>query len=306
MIHLSFIRSFVTVAQIGSFKATADKLFITQPAVSQHIQALEKNVGAKLFERQGKKVFLTDSGKIFLSYAENILNQYQEAKIQAKEAINQFNGTIRIATTYSIGLYKLQPIVRKFLKKYPQMDIHLEYHPNSLIYEMVLNHSVDFGLVAYPQKRKDIRAEIFAREDMALIQSSQRPIIKESPIPLSSLNQTKFITLNSNTPTQEAIDHFLKLNEVTIQIVHAYDNIETLKSAVLLGMGCAIVPKNTVTRELKEGALECVQVDQLKSFKRDLGIISPTRKIFTKATKMFYKTITESQSSLPSDTADIY
>jgi len=293
MINLSFIKSFVTLSKIGSFKATAQKLFITQPAVSQHIQSIEKNLNVKLFERQGKKVFLTTGGKIFLPYAENILQQYQEAKIQTSETTNQYNGIIRVATIYSIGLYKLQPLIREFLKKYPQVDIHLEYHQNSLIYEMIANRSIDFGLVAFPYKRKDIQFNIFAQEDMILVQSPQRRIFPKKNITLSLLDQKKFIILDPKTPTQESINHFLRVNNIKIHVVHAYDNIDTLKNAVLLGMGCAIVPKNTVTRELKEGSLEMIHVDKLTAFKRPLGLIYPKGRIFTKSLQMFYETIVQ-------------
>ena len=79
---------------------------------------------------------------------------------------------------------------------------------------------------------------------------------------------------------------------MNIQAVHSYDNIDTLKNAVLLGMGCAIVPKNTVIRELKDRSLQMVHVDKLAFFKRTLGLISPQGKVFTKSTKIFYKTIT--------------
>ena len=210
MINFSFIRSFVTITSVGSFKATADKLFITQPAVSQHIKSLERNIGATLFERQGRKVFLTNAGKIFLPYAENILRQYQEAKACVTEKTNQFNGTIRIATIYSIGLYMLQPIIRQFLKKYPQVDIHLEYHQNAAIYEMILNRSIDFGLVAFPQKRKDIESDTFAKEDMVLIQSLQRPTIKKKRVSLAELNQKKIHCFRPQYPHPAGHQSFSK------------------------------------------------------------------------------------------------
>ena len=293
MIHLAFIQSFVMVVKTGSCKAAAEKLYITQPAVSNHIQTLEKEIGAVLFEGKGKKDHLTEAGKNFLPYAENILQQYQEAVELATRNIDQVTGTIRIATIYSIGLYQLQTIILKFLKKYPQVGIHLEYHPNAVIYEKILTRTIDFGFVAFPKKNKDMQTKVFDEEDFTLIQSTQHPVIKKSRLLLSELDQIKFVTLDPHTPTQSAINLFLNQNNISLQAVHTYEHIEILKSAVILGMGCAIVPKNTILQELKNHILKTILVDDLKSLKRPLGLISPKNKVFTKAHEMFYKMIVQ-------------
>jgi LysR family transcriptional regulator, transcriptional activator of the cysJI operon len=291
MVHLSFIKSFVTVVDTGSCKAAAERLFITQPAVSNHIQTLEKNIGAVLFEGKGKKALLTKAGKTFLPYAENILQQYQEAKERATQDIDQVNGTIRIATIYSIGLYRLQSVILKFLKNHPQVNIHLEYHPNTDIYEKILSRKVDFALIAYPKKSRDILVKVFDEEEFVLIQSAQHPVIKKNRLSLADFNQIKFVTLDPHIPTQSAINHFLGNNNISLQVIQAYEHIEILKSAVLLGMGCAIVPKNTVLSELKNHVFKIIDVPELKSLKRPLGLIYHKSKIFTQSHKMFYKTI---------------
>lgn len=296
MINLAFIKTFVTVADTGSFSAAADKTFITQPAVSQHIRTLEKHLGVTLFERQGKKVYLSSAGRVFLPYASNILKQYEEAKVQVSESVNSYNGTIRIATIYSIGLHDLQPMVRKFMRKYPEVGIHLEYHQNSTIYELILKRSIDFGLVAYPQKGTGFKSEVFAKDKLVLVQSVNRPVFKKKRLVFSELNHMKFIALSSNTPTQQTIDLYLKSHGVIPETVHSYDNIETLKSAVVLGMGFAIIPKNTILLELKTKSLEILSVDKL-NLTRTLGILYPEGKTFTKSARTFLEMLTQRNSS---------
>src|SRR3989338_2136498 len=156
LVDLFFLKTFVTVTRTQSFRVAAERHHITQPAVSQHIQILERKLGVRLLERRGKSFSLTQAGRIFLTYAENILKQYEEAKMRVLETNNEFRGTIRIATIYSIGLYNLKPVIQKFFKKYPDIDLHIEYQQSASIYEMILNQTVDFGLVAYPQEKAGV------------------------------------------------------------------------------------------------------------------------------------------------------
>ncbi len=290
MVDLFFIKTFIAVAKTGSFRTAAERNCVTQPAVSQHVRVLEKKLGSTLFERKGKKVFLTPAGKIFLTYAENILKQYEEARMRVGETVNQFNGTIRIATIYSIGLHRLQPTVKNFLRRYPKIDVHLEYNQSNHIHEMVMNRTVDFGLVAYPKETVGICTKIFAKEKLILVQSSHHPVFKKARFRLSDLHQQKFIAFTSTTPTGRVIEQFLREKKISPRIIHEYDNIDTLKSALELGMGCAIVPKNTVARELRDRSFEVINVKEL-TLERPLGILHSKGKIFTKSTRTFYEMI---------------
>jgi len=297
MVDLFFLKTFASVAKFNSFRIAAERNFITQPAVSQHIRILEKKFGTKFFERQGKKISLTEAGKIFLPYAENILKQYEEAKLRVDETNNNHNGTIRIATIYSIGLHELQQKVRSFLRKYPQVHIHLEYGHNNTIHEMILNRIIDFGLVAFPKKIPGIISKNFSNDKLILVQSPQQKIFTTKKISLKAIHQKKFIGFDFSTPTGKAIHQLFRKINVFPDIIHEYDNIETLKSAVQLGMGCSIVPKNTVKQELKANTLEAIQVDDL-ALTRPLGILHPDGKIFTKSSRTFYEMMTSNTNSI--------
>lgn len=294
MVNLFFIKTFVSVAKSGSFRIAAERNFITQPAVSQHIQVLEENLGAKLFERNRKKTSLTHAGQTFLPFAENLLLTYAEAKTRVGETLNKYNGTIRIATIYSIGLHELQPIIQKFLHKYPKVDVHVEYHHSNVIYEMLLNRGVDLGLVAYPQKKSGIVSKIFTEDEIILVQSPRRPVLKKTGgVPIASLNQAKFIAFSTNTPTGKMISRFLRERKISPQVIHEYDNIETLKRAVEIGMGCAFIPRNTVLQELKNRTLEIIRLNEKLNLKRPLGILYVKGKTFSKSTQTFLELITK-------------
>ena len=129
--------------------------------------------------------------------------------------------------------------------------------------------------MAYPQKTSGITAEIIEEDDLVLIQSHHNPIIWKKRISVPQLNELKFIALSPKTPTQQAIMRFFRENKITPNIVREYDNIETLKISVLLGLGCGIVPRNTVVQEVKENALEIVPVKGLEIARRFYWIIRP-------------------------------
>ena len=292
MIDLFYLKTFVAVTRTRSFRVAAERNFVTQPAVSQHIRVLEKKLGAALFERRGKSVIPTRAGETFLPYAENILKQYEDAQAHIRELGNKFGGTIRVATIYSIGLYELKPVVQEFLKKYPQVNLHLEYQKSSTIYEMVANRTVDFGMVAFPRKRSGVVARTLAEDDLVLAQSPQQRAIPRKTIALKELEGVKLIGFAAGTATGKVIQHFFAARKIRPNIRHEYDNIELIKSAVVLGLGCALLPRKTILRELKEKTLETVEVKGL-AIKRPIGVLYPGDKIFTKTTRTFYEMLTQ-------------
>lgn len=289
MLNLFFLRTFVDTVRTGSVKASAHKNFVTQPAVTQHIRILEKHLECRLFERLSRKLTLTPSGRVFLDCAENLLRQYDESLTRLHEINDQFRGTLSIATIYSIGLYQLQPIVRAFLKKYPKINIRLEYHPFDVIYEKVASQTVDFGFVAYPKARPGIHADVFAQEHMVLAQSPHHRIFTGKRIALSQLHKARFVGFSAHMPTRLTIDRFLAKRGIVPSIVNEYDDIETLKSAIGLGIGCSIAPLETLSREVRDGSLEIVRVDGLDLL-RPLGILYAKRKTFTQSAKSFHET----------------
>lgn len=290
MVNLFFLKTFIDTAKTSSVCEAALINYVTQPAVTQQIHILEEKLGCRLFERHNKKMTLTAGGKIFLLYAENILGQYEESKMRIREISKEFSGTIRIATIYSIGLYQLQPIIRNFLRRFRQMDIRLEYHSFDRIYEMAANRQIDFGFVSHPKEQRGIVAKVFEKEKLVVAQSRHHRVLKKKRISLGNLNGVKFVAFASQTPTRLAIDRFLHRHAVRPLIINEYDNIETLKSAIQLGIGCSIVPKVTILRELREGSLEALPTNEL-TLRRPLGVLYSKDTVFTKSLREFYEAV---------------
>lgn len=294
MLNIFFLKTFVDVAKSGSASFAAQKNYVTQPAVTQHLQILESKLDCKLFERHKRKFELTPSGHALLHYAEIILRQFEEAKTRIGEINQRQSFNLRLGTIYSIGLYELQPLVKQFLKKFPETHIHLEYHPFHQIYDLVANRDIDFGFVAFPSAHpKGVSVEIFHKEKLVLIQSPmQRVFGKGSSVTFKDLNKAKFVSFSTDTPTRNAIDAFLRSKQCFPATVHEYDNVETLKSAVTLGIGCSIVPESSIRNELRDRSLEVVPFKPF-TLERPLAILHRKGKHLSQTEKIFHKMVLE-------------
>ena len=196
------------------------------------------------------------------------------------------SGTIRVATIYSIGLHDLPPYLKKFLKAYPTVNVHVEYRRSNQVYDDVLGNVVDLGLVAYPVR--DAKLEIVSlRKDMlVLITHPQHPLAKAKTVKLKEIAGQKFIGFEPDIPTRRAIDKILKDENITVQHVMEFDNIETVKRAVEIEAGIAIVPHNTVIQEVSKQTLAEVRIEDAE-FYRPLAAIYKKNKVLSPAMKQF-------------------
>ena len=292
MIDLFFVKSFIAVAQTGSFRLAAERNNITQPAVSQHIHILEQKLNCSLFERSSRKTILTPAGKVFFGYAQQMLDAYQNAYTEIEKMNNLSAGSISVASIYSIGLYQLKPIIQHFLKKYPKINIHLEYSHHNTVYQMVKEKLVDFGLIAFPKEMPGFQTKIFTYDQLVLVQSPKHRFFKKNEkVELKKLNDVNFVGFDTATPTGQAINQFFKGHDVRINLVKEYENIDTVKNAIEVGLGCSILPKMTISKELKDSTLEIIALQGF-DLKRPLAIVHKNQKVFTKAAKIFLESIT--------------
>src|SRR3989338_6318615 len=147
------LKIFRDIAQEKSFVKTAKLNFLTQPSISSHLKHLEEELGVKLLERVPRKVTLTRDGELLLPHVEDLLLRYENIKTFVAKTKAITKGDVRIATIYSVGMYELSPILKKFISSYPDVHLHLQYRPAEMIYDLILKNEIDLGIVAYPETR---------------------------------------------------------------------------------------------------------------------------------------------------------
>jgi DNA-binding transcriptional LysR family regulator len=202
------------------------------------------------------------------------------------------SGTIRVATIYSIGLHDLPPYVKKFMRSYPTVNVHVEYRRANQVYEDVLGNVVDMGLVAYPTKDAKLEIIPLRKDALVLICHPQHPFAKLKNVKLKSLVGQKFVGFEPDIPTRKALDKILREYHVTVNNVMEFDNIETVKRAVEIDAGVSIVPQGTVTQEINKQTLAAVTLED-GSFYRPIAALYKKNKVLSPAMKQFLALLKE-------------
>jgi len=292
--QIQTLKVFCDLAETESFTKAAQINEVTQSAVSQQISSLERTFKSLLIERSKKKFRLTREGQVLYDYCKQIIGTYDALHSRLQEIKDIISGTIRVATIYSVGLHDLPPYLKKFLKAYPTVTVHVEYRRPNQVYEDVLGNVVDLGLVAYPNRDSKLEIVPLRKDPLVLICHPQHPFAKQKGIKLKSLSGQKFIGFQPDIPTRKALDKILKENNVEVQHVMEFDNIETVKRAVEIDAGVAIVPQGTVVQEVAKQTLAQVDLDE-GDFYRPLAAIYKKNKVLSPAMKQFLSILKEPQ-----------
>ena len=290
--QIESLKVFCDLTETESFTKAAQINGVTQSAVSQQISSLERTFKSLLIERSKKKFRLTREGQVLYDYSKQIIQTHESLHSKLQELKDIISGTIRVATIYSIGLHDLPPYVKKFMKNYPTVNVHVEYRRANQVYDDVFSNVVDLGLVAYPQKDTKLEIVPLRKEPLVLICHPQHPFAKQKSIKLKSLAGQKIIGFEPDIPTRKALDKILREYGVEIKHVMEFDNVETVKRAVEIDAGISIVPLGTVTQEINKHTLVAVQIEDGEFF-RPLAAIYKKNKVLSPAMKQFLSILKE-------------
>jgi LysR family transcriptional regulator, transcriptional activator of the cysJI operon len=290
--QIESLKVFCDLAETESFTKAAQINSVTQSAVSQTTSTLEEHFKSLLIERSKKNFRLTAEGEVVYEFSKRILQYYDAIQSKVQEIKGLISGDIRVATVYSIGLHELPPYIKRFLKDHPSVNIHVEYRRANQVYEDVLGNIVDLGLVAFPTR--DPRLEIIPlrKDSLVLVCHPQHPLAKAKSLKLQALNGHKFVAFDPDMPTRRALDKIFKEQKVTVDQVMEFDNIETVKRAVEIDSGIAILPAETVKQEVANRTLAAVSL--AGNYVRELGAIHKKAKVLSPATKQFIELLKKS------------
>ncbi len=283
---------FCDLAETKSFTKAAHIHGITQSAVSQQITAMERQFKSPLIERSKKQFRLTREGQVLYEFSKQIVQTYQGLHSQLQEIKELISGTVRVAAIYSIGLHDLPPYLTKYLKAYPSVNAHVEYERADRVYEEVMSNVVDLGLVAFPWKHPQVEIVPLRKDPMVLICSPRHPLAKSKRVKVQAVAQEHFIEFEPDMPSRKAIDKVLKEHGIRVVPVMEFDNIETVKRAVEIESGVAIVPRSAVAQEVAGQTLAQVEFEDA-NFERVTAIIYKKNKLLSPAMKQFIAVLKE-------------
>jgi len=290
--QIESLKMFCDLAETESFTKAAQISGVTQSAVSQQISSLERIFKSLLIERSKKKFRLTREGQVLYDYSKQIIQSYESLHSKLQELKDIISGTIRVATIYSIGLHDLPQYVKRFMKSYPTVNVHVEYRRANQVYDDVLSNVVDLGLVAYPVKDPKVEIIALRKEPLVLICHPQHPFAKQKSVKLKALAGQKIIGFEPDIPTRKALDKILKEHGVEVKHVMEFDNVETVKRAVEIDAGVSIVPQGTISQEVAKQTLVSVPIDD-GDFFRPIAAIYKKNKVLSPAMKQFLTILKE-------------
>jgi LysR family transcriptional regulator, low CO2-responsive transcriptional regulator len=283
MLSLYKLEIFAAVVLAGSFSAAAQNLYMTQPAVSQHIQDLEHSLGTSLFIRGRRGVTLTTSGETLHDYTKRILSLVAEAESQVTNVEHLSSGQLTLGATSGVSTYLLPDWLQGFREKYPQLNIALQTAVTSKTIAGVMEHQLDIAFVEgelEKLQRKGLGHMVLRPVVMVVTVGQGHDWCKRDNVTIDMLHEHPFITRQAHSRTRIWIDSILEEHAIQPRIVGEFDNQEAIKQAVMANMGVAILPDYTLERELSAGLIRTLSVEGVL-LQRQLKLIYDERMSFT-------------------------
>jgi DNA-binding transcriptional LysR family regulator len=290
--HLETLKLFCDLADFRSFSKTAEKHLLSQSAVSQQLAQLELTHKCQLITRTKRPIELTAAGQVFYRAARDILERYDQLKSELHSLDMGVDIRINIAAIFSIGMHSLNEYIKKFMLRYPNVNVHIEYFSADKIYEMVLDGEMDIGIVAIPKKDKRLDVYDFTDEPMVLACSPRHPMAGEKEIDIHRLQFERFIAFDKDVPTRVWIDGILSRYNTVVKPVMEFDNVETIKRAVEINAGVSILPEPTITQEVVGGTLRAIPFSN-ERFVRPTGILVRKARAMSQTTRYLLNILTE-------------
>ncbi|MBK9164179.1 MAG: LysR family transcriptional regulator [Acidobacteria bacterium] len=286
--HIESLKIFSDLVDLQSFSLAAERNFVTQSAVSQQIKALEERFDRQLLERvRGRReVRLTAAGEVFYREARVVLDAYDQLQESLRGVVGKIGGTVKVSCVYSVGLHEMPDKVGEYMSKFPAARIDLEYSRTTKVVRDVLNGNAELGVIAFPEPKRGLKIVQMPANKLVVICPPDHKFAKRSSLKAKDLAGQDFVHFERDTPTRKAIDKILKAKGVEVTKVAEFDNIETIKRAVEVGFGIAIMPLPSVLDEQRLGTLAIVELPE-KEWVRPVGVLYRTDRSLGLAAKKF-------------------
>lgn len=254
------VRIFATAARLSSFARAAEELHLTAPAVSMQIKELEEEIGAPLFARIGRRVELTSAGEYFWVYARKILSTITEAESVMQRLRGAQAGTLKIGLV-STAKYFVPHMLGLFREEHPGVQIRIDVCNRDRLVELLRDGEIDLAVMGRPPKHMDTRADIFAHHPHAFIASPRHTLAAHQGIRASALNSEELISREEGSGTRAIMQSFIEQHRLTPPITMEMASNESIKQAVIAGLGISFVSLHTVALELEHGQLAVLDIE---------------------------------------------
>ncbi len=282
------IRAFLIVAETTSFSRAAEKLFITQPAISKRIATLEDSLDCKLFDRLGKKVQLTQAGLALLPSYQRVLAEINEGKRIISTLRTEVSGHMKFGTSHHIGLHRLPPILRKYTRQYPEVELDIQFMDSEQAASLILKGDIELALITLADNiEQPLTTAPIWTDTMSCVVAKDHPLAKKRNITVKQLSDHGVLLQSQSTHTRDIIDQALKLNS-DVKIIMESNYLETIKAMIQNGLGWGVLPVSMIDKSLKKLTIKNV------SMERHLGVLLHESRTLSSPANALLETLKES------------
>jgi LysR family transcriptional regulator, low CO2-responsive transcriptional regulator len=253
------LKVFETVARHLSYSRAAEELHLTQPAVSIQVGQLEDHAGLPLFERLGRKIYLTPAGHEMLRYSRSIIQQFREVE-EALAGLKGIRGGKLSIAVISAGDYFFPRLLAEFCGRHQDVTVELGVNNREEVVRLLAENAIDLAIIMRPPQEMDIVAEPFAPLPQVIIAAPGHRLAKRQRIPISALQNESFIVRERGSDTRISMDEVFAERGFRPRIAMEIKSFETIKQAVIAGMGISFMSAHTVSLELQVGRLQVLDI----------------------------------------------
>jgi DNA-binding transcriptional LysR family regulator len=260
---VSQLEVLTAVAEEHGFSRAAERLYRTQPAVSQAIRRLEEEVGTSLFDRSSKDGTLTDAGRVLLRYAHQILNLHKEAQGAVRELKDLRMGKVSIgANEYTVSY--LLPLIAVYRARYPQIKVEVRRGLASRIPSEVTAREIELGIISYKPGDPALKALPVGTDEIALIVSPKHPLAGRKSVSVRELGIESFIAHNVKSPNRERVIETFEKHRTPLNISMEMPTLESIKRLVEQEVGVALIPRLAAHAEVERGQVIALKVNEMR------------------------------------------
>ncbi len=261
--QLESLQIFCDVVRSASFSRAAAENRISQSSASQAVHQLEVRLGVKLIDRSKRPLVLTPKGKVYYDGCKELVDRYLELenRVKALEDEDTIVGTVGVAAIYSVGLAHMSQYVKVFEERHPGANVRLEYLHPSRVVDRVTNSEAELGLLSFPRKWPELNVIKWREEMMVVAVHPSHAFARRSSVAVAELDGEPFVAFDPDLSIRQAIDRFLRRNNVQVEVVLEFDNIENIKRAVEIPSGISVLPEPSLTREVEAGTLVAIPIE---------------------------------------------
>lgn len=269
MLHLTFrqLQIFDAVARHLSYSRAAEELHLTQPAVSMQMRELQDNIGLSLLEQIGKKIFLTQAGEELQRRGHDILLRLDETRTALETLQGIDHGRLNIAAV-STAKYFAPKLLALFCRRFEGVKLNLTVSNREVVLNHLAENTIDLAIMGQPPEGFDGEKEAFAYHPLSIIAPPDHPLAKAKQIPLHVLMQENLIIREPGSGTRNVFERLLAAHRLHAPRTLQMDSNETIKQAVMAGMGIALLSLHTIRLELEAKRLTVLDVESLPVMRR--------------------------------------